>query len=185
MLLFLCLEYPRYEDEGKLAIYQQASPSFVSDERARERAETARREYRDRLRELKDSIQEAVVCTRLCTVHVCMPWSVVLLPREWRNATSRPTTTTTTTTATTTTNSNNNQQQQPQRLIRGLWHTQKQRAVGVVVRLRAINQPTQQEEGTLLTYLLLDVNESNRPTDPTSLTDWKSRRRGRRRRRAS
>lgn len=51
----------RYEDEGRLQIYEQASPSYVSDERARERADAARREYRDRLRELKDQIQEAVV----------------------------------------------------------------------------------------------------------------------------
>ena len=59
----------RYEDEGRLQMYEQASPSYISDERARERADAARREYRDRLRELKDQIQEAVVSQCFLCVH--------------------------------------------------------------------------------------------------------------------
>ena len=54
------LNLHRYEDQGKLQVYEQAHPSYISEAKARERAEEADRDYRNQLKELKDSIQEAV-----------------------------------------------------------------------------------------------------------------------------
>jgi len=47
----------------------QSQPEYISDERARQRAEEARQEYRERLKELKDQIQEAVVRTHSDSEH--------------------------------------------------------------------------------------------------------------------